>query len=182
MPFLSSWSNLSPRYKRAEYTYISSPLLNLSIKSGSPLAKPAAFQFCYLIGFLSYNSNSSFPISSAYIFIYIRCWTLLEILYLFNLYALQYYKTFRNSYSYLDVWILTILRFCPIIIYNIAIIDGNITYLCATTLCSKGFTTSLRFSYELLYISIQIRLYLHLNNVLRAYRFRSCIERTPIKG
>ena len=83
-------------------------------------------QICYPRGFLSSSSISSFPNSSAYIFNYISNWrALLEGLYLFTLYALQYYKTFRNSYSYLGIWILTIHRFRSLIIYNITTIDGN---------------------------------------------------------
>lgn len=57
-----------------------------------------ALQNCYPISFLSYSSISSFPNSSAYIFIiYVRCRILLEVLYLFNLYALRYYRAFPQS-------------------------------------------------------------------------------------
>lgn len=75
-----------------------------------------------------------FPVSSAYIFILQkRCRTLLDRLYLFTIYALRCYLTLRNLDSYLGV-LLTLCfrlhRFCPIIIYYIAIVNGNFTLSC----------------------------------------------------
>jgi len=53
-------------------------------------------QLCYPNSFLSISSHSLIPISSAYIFT-IMCRTLVEILYLFNFYALHYMFALRNQ-------------------------------------------------------------------------------------
>ena len=77
---------------------------------------------------------SLFPMSSAYIFIAVRCRTLLGGLYLFTAYALRCNIALRNLCCYLGIPIayyeftiirFRVYRFCPVIIHTITHMDGR---------------------------------------------------------